>query len=391
MNIEKKLHYGIFTIITILAVVIRYGAFDFISEDMHYFLIPWYNIIKSFGGLTALNIQIGDYGLLYQTIIALFTYSDVSPIYLYKILSVCFDFLVAGSIAYFVINGNQNANKLLNHQHIKFCISYALVLFLPTVIMNSAFWGQCDSIYTFFLLWSVWFLYKSKYALSFFVLGCALAFKLQSILLLPLFLCFYFHKKNFSLSYFLITLSTFWLSGSIAYLYGRGLFGGIAIYFYQVGEYKQMWMNIPNLWFIIDGNYDKLHLVAIYLTFLILEIGLYMVVSGRKPMESFKEIIEIAIFIEWTCILFLPAMHERYTYVMDLLLLLLAIIDKEYMKYAFVAITISCITYSGYLFTGKAVNLWIAIIYILFWLRYTYSVFIMNSNSNFNDHKAVQS
>ena len=126
-----------------------------------------------------------------------------------------------------------------------------------------------------------------------------------------------------------------------------------------------------------------------YLTFLILEIGLYLVVSGRKSMDSFKEFVEIALFIEWTCIMFLPAMHERYTYVMDLLLLMLAILNKKYIKYAFIAIAISSLTYTGYLFTGKAVTLWIALLYFFSWLCYSYALFITTSNAGFNKKKTV--
>ena len=58
-----------------------------------------FETIKNGGGLTALNEQVGDYGLLYQTIIALFTYVDANPVYLYKSFSVIFDFLLALSIA----------------------------------------------------------------------------------------------------------------------------------------------------------------------------------------------------------------------------------------------------------------------------------------------------
>ena len=199
-----KLYFLLFSMI---GMYIRYMARDFISYDMQKFLIPWFQTIKSNGGVTALSQQVGDYGLLYQTTIAMLSYTDVNPVYLYKTISVFFDFLLAGSVAYF-ISKVDSKNLCNNGIGNKIHICYGCVLLLPTVVMNSAFWGQCDSIYTFFLLWSLWFLHKERYDLSFFMLGCSFAFKLQCIFLVPLFLFFYIYKR-FSFIYFYITVCTF--------------------------------------------------------------------------------------------------------------------------------------------------------------------------------------
>ena len=39
---------------------------------------------------------------------------------------------------------------------------FAAILLLPTVVLNSAFWGQCDAIYTFFIIVTLVCLYKRK-------------------------------------------------------------------------------------------------------------------------------------------------------------------------------------------------------------------------------------
>lgn len=371
--IKKRNFLFFYILINLIALVIRYTARDFISDDMQRFLIPWFQIIKSGGGLSALSNQVGDYGLLYQTIIALMTYVEMNPVYLYKLLSVIFDFLLANSFAYFVVNSGTMTDFRGKDKF--FCLSYAFSLFLPTVIMNSAFWGQCDSIYTFFLLWCIWLLYKDEYKLSFFMLGCALAFKLQSILLFPLFFYSWFAKDKMHLSYFIITFFTYLASGLVAYFYGRAIFAGIDIYAFQVGEYKRMWANVPSFWALIEADYYTFFSFAIILTLVILGLGLYAFIKNGKLMSDLEQIIKLAIFIEWTCIIFLPAMHERYTYVLDLLLLMLSFLNAEYITYAFISIVTSCMTYSGYLFTGRLLNSWIIIIYIIYWLRYSYSLF----------------
>lgn len=356
--------------ISIIALLIRYTGRDFISYDMKFFLIKWYDYIKEGGGLYALKKQVGDYGLLYQTIISSFTYINIKPVYCYKIVSVIFDFLLAGSIAYFVAGFQNNAFSKK-----RFCCAYVLVLLLPTVVLNSAYWGQCDSIYTFFIFWSIWFLYKERYVYAFLLLGCAFAFKLQTILIVPLFIYLYFAKKNFSILNSLITIFTFWLSGIAAYLYGRGIFDGFRIYFNQVSHYKQMALNVTSFWLIGGNDFSNLNRYAIMLTVAILGIGLYLTIDNDVKFESFKNYLVASVFVEWTSIAFLPAMHERYTYVLDLVLVTLALIDKKYIKYAFVSLIFSIITYNKYLFKGAVIDRWCVILYLFAWLHFTYAYF----------------
>ena len=380
----KKKYLFTIIITTVLALGVRYIGRDLVSEDMLIAFLPWFSTMKEGGGLASLSRQVGDYGLLYQTIVALLTYIDANPVYLYKTVSVVFDFLLAISIAYFVSNCGLEFVFKDKDKGEAFCLTYAYVILLPTVVMNSAFWGQCDSIYTFFLLWSVWFLYKEKFPSSFFMLGWALAFKFQSVLLFPLFVYYYFSKKRFSLLNILITVCTFWISGLVVYIYRWTALDSVNIYSNQVVMFKRMWMNVPSFWIIIGDDYNKLYLYAIGLTFLILGIGLCMVITGRVHMDSFEQIVALAAFIEWTCIVFLPAMHERYTYVMDLLLLMLAVINNKFFKYAFIAITTSCITYSAYLFTNKGLSLPLVIIYIFSWLLFSYVIFTNDIKENNN-------
>ena len=379
MNNDKKLLMkDIASLICVLAITcvglyLRYLPRDFISDDMQRFLLPWFQDIKNNGGFAALNQQVGDYGLLYQTIIAAFSYLNIEPVYLYKSLSILFDVLLAGSVAYFICK-TDTGNICRNESGYKIPIIYGCVLLLPTVIMNSAFWGQCDSIYTFFLLWSLWFLYKEKYSLSLLMLGCSFAFKLQCILLMPLFLFFCFCKR-FSILGFLITVFTFWFSGIVAYVQGRGLLDGFSVYLFQVGEYRRMWMNVPSFWFFFEANYEKYQIFAICLTFVILSLVLLLILKSNITLTSFKQIIAFALFIEWTCIIFLPAMHERYTYVMDILALLLAFSDKNFIKYALIVIGTSCITYNTYLFAGNSITAVFVLFYIMAWLHFAFFFF----------------
>lgn len=382
-------YYVVFTVVSFLSIIIRYVGFDLISEDMLLAFLPWFQIMKEGGGLSSLSSQVGDYGLLFQTIIAMLTYIDEKPVYLYKILSITFDFLIAFSISFFIISYKKeyavtkfDVNKL-------FCLTYTSVILLPSVVLNSAFWGQNDSIYTFFLLWSIWLLYKCSYKFSFFMLGMALSFKFQSVLLFPLFVFYYFSRKAFSLLNILIMACTFWLSGIIVYFYRGYYLDGFGIYTNQVVMFKRLWINIPSFWALTSADYKTFYLVAIILTFLLLSVVFYMVLSSRLRMDSFEQILGLAVLIEWICILFLPAMHERYTYVMDLMLVMLVFINKQYIIHALIAVIVSYLTYYNYLFLDKGINPVLVLVYLITWIHFSYTLVCSENKSQDNYFKKI--
>ena len=195
--IEEHKDVLFFLIVSLLGAIIRMLGRDFVSKDMLIFLKPWFESIKSQGGLKGLSSQVGDYNILYQTIIALFTYINIESIYLYKILSCIFDFLLAYYSAEFI------CELLFKPKYgFTFNCAYCLILISPTVIFNSSFWGQCDAIYVLFCILTLRNLYKEKYAKSFIFLGVAFAFKLQTIFIVPFIVCYYFYKKILAYSIF---------------------------------------------------------------------------------------------------------------------------------------------------------------------------------------------
>ena len=60
------------------------------------------------------------------------------------------------------------------------------MLFAPTILLNSAFWGQSESTFTAFLLLCIYFLMAEPSNLACLAFGVTFAFKLQAIFLAPL-------------------------------------------------------------------------------------------------------------------------------------------------------------------------------------------------------------
>lgn len=367
--IEKNFKILFFLVITFLGGFIRYIGRGFISADMNVFLIPWFNVCKETGGLSK---QIGDYNLLYQTIIAFISNLDVNCIYLYKIISIVFDYLLALSCAYIVC-------KLLDRDWEKdsfFYLVYTIILMLPTVVLNSAYWGQCDSIYVFFVIWTVYLIYAERYKMGFFMFGIAFAFKLQSIFILPAILLFYIAKKTFSILNFGITILTFWCSGLVTYFYGRGFLECFSIYFNQADQFHKMYMNVSSFWILFGDNlYDDLYKFAIILTIVLLGVGLYLILEKKKTMDMAENYLNTYCWCVWTVILFLPAMHERYTYMLDIMLIMLCFVNVRYIWCAFVEVLLSILTYSHFLFGAVSVNRTFAIANLLAWAIFSVLIF----------------
>ena len=133
---------------------------------------------------------------------ALLTYLQLSPLHSIKIVSIIFDYILAFSCMVLIYKLFKDSKK----KDIYALLTYAVVLMLPTVVINSSAWAQCDSIYVAFAIISLIYLIDEKYIKSFIFLGISFAFKLQFIFLLPVYILVYITKRKFPIYYFLILL-----------------------------------------------------------------------------------------------------------------------------------------------------------------------------------------
>lgn len=359
-------HFGIL-LVSILAIGIRLIGLDFISEDMDICLLKWFHIIQNGGGFACLSSQVGDYGLLYQTIISLLSYTDINPLYGYKFISIAFDFVLAWSAALIISRTCYNCQTKFAKNRI--LLVFGIVLLLPTVVMNSSVWGQCDSMYSSFCLLSIYFLQKRKHTWLFIFLGLALSCKLQTIFLLPFLGSYYFkHRKLSELAYFIIPVFVLWFSGIVAFLYGRNWNAPFEIYSMQTSEYHALSMNFPSFWFPFNRFYDVLKTPAIIITLLFCLLGFWIYVYKEIRINWETEFIWMVWFV-WTVVLFLPCMHERYAYLLELLLVLISCVNKRFIKYCFICLLVAVFGYCTYLWKF-AFPFCDSIKYLLFGLGY---------------------
>lgn len=343
-KIEKNLPFIAIGVILLVAFYCRFSLRGHLSGDASAYLLPWYEKIKENG----LYSQVGDYNMLYQFIIWILTKIPLKPLYSYKILSCLFDILLAtfsGYLAYSLIKEKNIWNGIL---------VFSAILLCPTVYLNSAAWAQCDSIFVTFIVLSLYFLVKKNYINSFIFLGLSFAFKLHAIFILPLYFFVYYAKKDFSIVHFLIIPVTMLVAASPLLFWGRNIIDTFSIYLQQTTTYPAMTMNYPSIWMLLCdvGNasqYDLLKTSAILFTFICLMI--LMIWWIKESYEaSGKNLLYMGFMLSYTCVFFLPAMHERYGYIYEILAIIIVITVPKTLPLCCGLIGISLSTYGIYLF-----------------------------------------
>lgn len=321
------------------------------SGDYTAFLSDWYNTIDEAGGLPALQTQVGNYGILYQFLICLMTYLPLSPLSGYKLLSLAFDIILALACGIFAIS--VHGGDTFEPGHDRLVYTFIAVLFLPTVILNSSLWAQCDSIYTAFAIMALLCLCKERDAAAFLLLGIAFSFKLQTIFIVPVFLFIAFLRKR--LHYALLSLVSWYASCMPGFIAGRSLLSPLEIYREQTGTYGDMFRNFPSAWVLVGADYSEMGDVAVLYTFVLLAaLMLYLLNQYRSGSERFTpyRITEIACLMAWTCVEFLPSMHDRYSYMVEILLVILITMNRRYIVCLIPEGLMILMRYRAFLFAG---------------------------------------
>jgi Gpi18-like mannosyltransferase len=138
--------------ILVLSLVFRRLSLPFISLDMQAGLFDWYGFILKRGFANAFKENFALYTPAYLYLLWLLTLVDgvVSRVTLIKLISIGFDVISA----FFVYK-----ITWLKYPKTRIPLLAAVLAFtLPTVMLNSSYWGQCDSIYTSFLLACLYYL-----------------------------------------------------------------------------------------------------------------------------------------------------------------------------------------------------------------------------------------
>jgi len=221
----QPLVYLGFGLLFVLAIALRIALYPIITADYTGFISPWYDFIKAHGGFAAFKYSFANYNPPYLYLIALSTYLPVPKLDAIKSISVIFD-IVLGTFTYLII-------RLKYRRTYAAIIAALVVLFAPTIFINSAAWGQCDAIYTAFCLGSLYFLLTDRPAWACIFFGIAISFKLQAIFFAPV-LFVLLLKRKLSLIHLALIPLVFALLLVPTILAGRSIPSVLSIYPEQI-------------------------------------------------------------------------------------------------------------------------------------------------------------
>ncbi len=305
-------------VVSAAAFYLRYLNFPYESADYRYFLLKWYNQIDAAGGLAGIGEVYGNYTPSYMYLMAIMTYLPVSPLVAIKLFSIIFDFLLAIFAGLLV--------RRLTGKTTAALVTYTAVLFLPNVFINSALWGQCDGLFTAFLVMSLYFMLTDHSAASMICFGVAFSFKLQAIFFLPVIILALCKKKLAPWSP-LLAVGVFLLSGLPAILAGMSPKDAYGVYFLQADYYEALCMNAPNLYSAVQSlatyaSYDAFADSLVVFAFGAVGCAMLPIYRVKHRPLSDEEWLLITLFFAAFIPFVLPHMHERYWYFSDLLALI---------------------------------------------------------------------
>ena len=301
----------------LVAFVPRLLMMKYETLDYQNFLAPWVRYFRENGGFRALGQTMGNYNVPYMVFLALFSYSKIKDLYLIKLLSVFFDVMLAWS-------GLRIVSRVTDKPLAKLGVFFTLLM-LPSVYLNGAVWGQCDSIYVALALLALADALDGRPWRSMAMLALSFSFKLQAIFIMPVFAVLLFagkiqwkHLPVFPLTYVLAILP--------AVIAGRPFGKTLLFYASEFGTVgSSLNYNSSSIYAIFKNtaNPDFAAKVGIFCAFVFMLLVLSVCFLYRKRLNDRLILLAAALFAIGIPF-FLPHMHDRYFFTADAVTVILA-------------------------------------------------------------------
>ena len=309
-------------VLIVCAMLLRGLCMEHETLDYQNFLSVWVEQLRSNGGFAALRGSIGNYNVPYLYFLAAFSYLDTAPHIPIKLLSVFFDVMLAWGVMRLVYLYRPSEGAVLS--------GFFITLFLPTVVLNGAYWGQCDSIYAALAVWSIYFALSRHPVLSMIFIALSLSFKLQAVFIMPVFLVFIFagrikwrHLPFFALGYIGAMLP--------AVAAGRPFLDTLLVYFRQAASVgSALNYNSPSVFAFVSRSADgvlcsRLGIAAAF-AFLVL---IFVWTFFTRERLTDRSLLALTLLITVGVPFFLPHMHDRYFFIADVLSVALAVVVPQ--------------------------------------------------------------
>lgn len=334
----------------LLAALLRFTLLPHPSYDITEFFGPWYEFIQKNGGWGALKYNFANYTppYLYLQVIASQIFPRLESVYAIKLFPVAFDFIAAFFVYKLV--------RLRYPTGTAPWLAGLAVLFAPTVILNSSFWGQTDIIYTTGLLACIYFLAIKRDVLALIAFGLAISIKLQAAFLLP-FLAVLVLMKQVSWKNLLLVPLVYLILILPAWMAGRPLIELLEVYFEQSTTYHALTMNAANMYqWLPNDLYALLYPAGMVLAASVALLYVW-VASKRGDLRNPATLVSLALISVIIMPYFTPKMHDRYFFAADVLSVIFAFYYPRYFYLPILICGVSFFSYTQFLFEYEIVPL----------------------------------
>jgi Gpi18-like mannosyltransferase len=349
------------------ALALRISLLDGWNKDVEAYQ-EWLQFIRDNGGFRAFKYEIGDYTPLFPYLLFVLDHvlvgaSDTTVI---KVGSLVADFVCAGFVYRIV--------RLRHPQGLLPLIAFGVILFAPTVAINSAYWGQTDMIWVAALVGAVYCILVDRNLLAMVLVGLAFAFKQQALFFGP-FLLVLALRRVLPWRYFLVVPAVYLVSIVPAKLAGGSGTALLTVYLDQADKYSALTLNAPSVFQWLPGARSEalsdpgvVWGVSVLLLLVLATVAYLPRLTPELTLALATASVLVMPFV-------LPKMHERYFFAADVLTIVLAFYVPRLLPVALLVQVVSLCSYwpflfDDHLFSGPvlAVAELVAVVALLAWI-----------------------
>lgn len=340
--LKNRRAFVVSALLLLLAFAARAYVFGYETLDYQNFLTKWVEFFRANGHFRAMKESVGNYNIPYLYFLALFSMLSIRDLYLIKLLSTLFDVLLAwGSM---MLMGRFTKKAWVR------IACFFTVLCLPTVFLNSALWGQCDSSYTALLVIALYLALDGRPSASMVCAALGFGFKLQAVFVLPVFAVLWMAGK-IKWQHFLLFPLTYVLLVLPAVLLGRPFWETVTLYFSQTGSIgSALNYNSSSIFAILRKIAEpaRASKIAVAVAFCYMLCILLLCYVNRKRLSD-RVVLGAAVLFAVGIPFLLPHMHDRYFFCADVLTVILAFAAWPYSPAAVLCQFASLLGYHAYL------------------------------------------
>ncbi len=323
--------------------------------DLTDWLVPWYEYLRQ-NGMAAFATGFSNYTPPYLYFLGLGTLLDgvLQPVTIIRGISVAFNAAAALLVFRFTLMRGLPVRDGL----------YAAFAFfmLPTVVVNSVIWGQCDIIYTLFLMLFVYLVIERRGWAAATALGVAFAFKQQTVFIAP-FALYLLITRQLHWRQFVMVPLVYMILMLPSAIVGRPWMELLTVYAQQFDTFRTVSMGAPNPYLLLQKLVTEFPSLYGPITMAGLALGAVSVVGlavvfARRAREPNDEQLLLMATLSLAIIPYvLPRMHDRYFFPASAMTFLLVIARPRSWPILLMMQLAELFAYVGFLVPGIS-NFW---------------------------------